>query len=587
LLDLRLYRLTLLPFLIGLVVVAFSLHAAPAPLASAQPAQTFDPGGAQSALSELSAFGAPVSAGSAVDDALARVLATRPPPQGLAAPGFTVRVLHSTTQTRSGTRAVETVVATRAGPAGGAGIAVVADRSATPASTAALLELAASYATLAPGASTHSLTLVSTSGGTGGVGAVASELSGLAGGAVVIGDPAGAATRGAAVVPWSAGGGIAPPALRATVEGQLRAAIGHPVADVSFADELAWLALPFAAGDQAQLEGAGVPAVLARGAAAAAEPTLGGPTPSTADLDAFGQGIVNGVAALDQGPALPSTPTRDVSLGSQVLDGWGPRLLAGLLLLSLGACTLDLLARARRRRALVARHLGWVLSFAAPFLLAGIFAIFLGATGLLPDTPAAPVTSAEIPIGGSGAAALVSLTLLFALAWVLRTLVRRRRRDPDAALPEPLGGATALLLIATLVAFLVWLVNPYTALLVIVPAHVWLVVLTRERGRTPRSGLVAMLVSIAPTAAALAIVAAGLHASPVGLAWTLVLLVAGGGLPFGGLLLASAALGCLVASATLLLASALPDPEVEITVRGPLSYAGPGSLGGTRSALRR
>jgi hypothetical protein len=586
LLDLRLYRLTLLPFLIGLIVVAFSLHAAPAPLAGAQPPQTFDPAGAQTALSELQAFGAPVNAGSPVDDALAHELATQPPPQGLAAPGFTVRVLRSTTQTRSGSRTVETVVATRAGPAGGPGIAVVADRSATPASTAALLELAASYERVTPGATTRSLTLVSTSGGTGGVGAVASQLSGLVGGAVVIGDPAGAATRGAAVVPWSTGGGIAPPALRATVEAQLRAAIARPVADVSFADQLAWLALPVAAGDQAQLEGAGVPAVLARGAAAAGQPTLGGPTPSTADLDAFGQGVEGGVAALDEGPPLPTTPTRDVSLGSQVLDGWGPRLLAGLLLLSLGACTLELLARARRRRAEVARHLAWVLSFAAPFALTGIFAIFLSATALLPATPAAPVTSAEIPIGGTGAAALISVSLLFILAWVLRTAVRRRR-DPGPELPEPLGGGTAILLIVTAVAFLVWLANPYTALLVIVPAHVWLVMLTRDRGRTPRSGLVAVLVSVAPTVAALAIVSAGLHISPLGLAWTVLLLVAGGGLPFGGVLLASAALGCLVASATLLLAPALPDPEIEITVRGPLSYAGPGSLGGTRSALRR
>jgi hypothetical protein len=27
--------------------------------------------------------------------------------------------------------------------------------------------------------------------------------------------------------------------------------------------------------------------------------------------------------------------------------------------------------------------------------------------------------------------------------------------------------------------------------------------------------------------------------------------------------------------------------RVEVTIRGPLSYAGPGSLGGTESALRR
>jgi hypothetical protein len=30
-----------------------------------------------------------------------------------------------------------------------------------------------------------------------------------------------------------------------------------------------------------------------------------------------------------------------------------------------------------------------------------------------------------------------------------------------------------------------------------------------------------------------------------------------------------------------------PDAEAHVTVRGPTSYAGPGSLGGTESALRR
>ena len=29
------------------------------------------------------------------------------------------------------------------------------------------------------------------------------------------------------------------------------------------------------------------------------------------------------------------------------------------------------------------------------------------------------------------------------------------------------------------------------------------------------------------------------------------------------------------------------DPGAPVTVRGPISYAGPGSLGGTESALRR
>ena len=56
-----------------------------------------------------------------------------------------------------------------------------------------------------------------------------------------------------------------------------------------------------------------------------------------------------------------------------------------------------------------------------------------------------------------------------------------------------------------------------------------------------------------------------------------------------GLLLASLAAGLFVAAGILLLRSHLPAPKqrLEITVRGPLSYAGPGSLGGTPSALRR
>jgi hypothetical protein len=52
-------------------------------------------------------------------------------------------------------------------------------------------------------------------------------------------------------------------------------------------------------------------------------------------------------------------------------------------------------------------------------------------------------------------------------------------------------------------------------------------------------------------------------------------------------------LGCAAAAVMLVLATGraagepLPPELQEITIRGPLSYAGPGSLGGTESALRR
>ena len=61
-----------------------------------------------------------------------------------------------------------------------------------------------------------------------------------------------------------------------------------------------------------------------------------------------------------------------------------------------------------------------------------------------------------------------------------------------------------------------------------------------------------------------------------------------------GAVLWSLALGCVAASVMLALtpaAARCADPgageESEITIRGPMSYAGPGSLGGTESTLRR
>ena len=145
----------------------------------------------------------------------------------------------------------------------------------------------------------------------------------------------------------------------------------------------------------------------------------------------------------------------------------------------------------------------------------------------------------------------------------------------------------ALLATATVLAFLVWLENPYTALLLIVPLHVWLVALTREHTHSPRSGALALLASLAAPLAAFALICVSLAVSPFELLWTLVMLVAGGALSFGGLLLGSVACACFVAAGLLLLRPGTPHAELEITVRGPLRYAGPGSLGGTESALHR
>jgi hypothetical protein len=587
-LDLRLYRLTLLPFAVLLIIAAFSLHAAPGSPSPAPPAQTFDATTAASAMQALTASYPDRSPGSASDDALAAELARQGGKYTLAGPGVSVRVVNSSVETTSGAVSVRTVLASRAGAAGGAGIALIADRggsqlgAAALAPTATLLQLASIYRELLP---QRPLTLVSTSGGASAMGAVADLLPPDTEAAIVIGDVTDAIGRGPYVVPWSASGGLAPIQLRRTVEAAVAFALSRSVGDPALSEQMARIALPLTPGAQGLLDGAGVPTVLVSADGESTAAAAG--RPDVALMGEFGQALLGVTTALDGFSTLPTAPTRDLAFGTQVLSGWAVRAVIGALLLSLIGCTLDVLARTRRRRIAVARWNGWTLSFAAPFLLAGLFAAFLGASGLLPATPSAAVTPAQLPVSGDAAAALVSIGLLFVLVWVLRAAVRARggRRER----PDPVGSLAALLIVTTVTATLLWFENPYTATLLILPAHLWLVALTREHGRSPALGALCVVVSLAPLAAALALICGVLHVEPFALLWTTVLLIAGGGLSATGLVLASLTAGSFVAAAALLLRGAAigPDQRVEVTVRGPLSYAGPGSLGGTESALRR
>jgi hypothetical protein len=229
----------------------------------------------------------------------------------------------------------------------------------------------------------------------------------------------------------------------------------------------------------------------------------------------------------------------------------------------------------------------WTLSCALPFGLTGVFAAFLGAGGLLPATPAAAVTPGLMPVSAGGVAALVSAVLVFILAWVLHAAVTAR--TSCAGRPEPVGGAAALILTGTGVAALVWLANPYTAALIALPLHLWLIALTREQPRRPALGAFYVAISLVPFAAALGVVCVALQTEPFGLLWSVLLLIAGGGMSAWGVTLASLFAGTFVAAGALLVrAGTLERPErVEVTMRGPLSYAGPGSLGGTPSTLRR
>jgi len=265
-LDLRLYRVTLLPFAILAAIAAFSLHARPGALASTPLAQAFSGSEAVDTAATLAEDFPSTAPGSPGDDALADAVARRLAP---CAPGrgCSVRVVSSSVETTAGARTIRTVIASRAGSGSPSapGIVLIADRggaghssAASLAASAILIRLAELYTNVTMA---RPLTLVSTSGGASAMAALAGQLPPDTEAAVVLGDVS-AAGGGPDVVPWSQAGALAPVALRASAEAALAAALSKAQPDVSLATQLARLALPVTTGPQGPLQAAGIPAVL-------------------------------------------------------------------------------------------------------------------------------------------------------------------------------------------------------------------------------------------------------------------------------------------------------------------------------------
>jgi hypothetical protein len=165
------------------------------------------------------------------------------------------------------------------------------------------------------------------------------------------------------------------------------------------------------------------------------------------------------------------------------------------------------------------------------------------------------------------------------------------RPDADVA-------GLSMLLVLLAIGVLAWVGNPFTALLALPALHLWLALAARERleiGPSARRLLALALVALGVLPLALLIVfyahQLGLGAGDV--AWTAVLLLAAGHVAIGSAVLWSVAFGCVAAAVMLAVGGRAAPVEVrvadrvDVTIRGPLSYAGPGSLGGTESALRR
>jgi hypothetical protein len=186
------------------------------------------------------------------------------------------------------------------------------------------------------------------------------------------------------------------------------------------------------------------------------------------------------------------------------------------------------------------------------------------------------------------------VTLTFLLAWMLRSvLLRRLGTGATSARPDPDIAGLPIVLVLIVLGSVVWLGNPYTALLLIPAMHLWLILAAPELRPRRAGALVLVLLGLLPLVLLVGFYARQLGMAPGDIAWSAVVLVAGGHIGFGSALLWSVGLGC-AAGAVLLALERSPEPlaphpgePIEVTIRGPLTYAGPGSLGGTESALRR
>jgi hypothetical protein len=503
-----------------------------------------------------------------------------------------VRLARTEGETIDGERTLTNVIARRAGAAGRQ-IVVVAHRDAAkPGSvaelsgTAALVELAR---VLAAANVQRTITLVSTSGGSGGAAGAKALVDQLGGGPVdavlVLGDMASRRPHKPWVVSYSDGGGLAPMRLTRTVQDAVASGAGADAGGPRAVTQWARMALPLTVGEQGALGRAGLPAVLL---SASGERT---PAPSARvsqeTLQRFGRAALRAVQALDSGSDIGGGPSPVIVTQRKVLPQWPVRLLVAALLLPALLVALDGFARLRRRREPIARGIAWVVASAAPFLITLAFVFALAKTGLLAATPAAPVPKGAIPVS---AAALASALLVFLLCWLVVRPFVLRVSGADRA-PQALGNAGAMVVVLAVLAAATWLVNPYAAALLVPAMHAWLLILA-PGVRLRRGAAIALLIlGLLPVAGLVLADARSLGLGPMDSAWMAMLLVAGGHVGFGTWLLwslfAAVAIGV---GAIALRPPATPSnrrPEPDITVRGPLTYAGPGSLGGTESALRR
>lgn len=603
-LDVRIYRTGMAVAALALVVLAFSLTnqqgARSAPLAP----EVFNGSNVASTMASVATHDPVRPPGSYGDTALAAQVAS-----SFKANGFNVTTSTFRGRTVNGTRTLENVIASRPGMANGS-IVIVAHRDArgSPAKaalsgTATLMELARD---LSGETLNHTIVLASTSGSDGTAGAIqlASTVAGPIDAVIVLGDLASPRPHQPIVIPWSTRPLVAPPVLRNTLAAQIAAQSTLSVGPTSIGGQFAHLAFPLTVSEQAPFDARGIPAVelSTSGETGPADSGVNAPVAGTPQLTGLGRAVLATISALDNGPAVDS-PSAYLILDGKVVPGWAMSLFVLTLLVPVALTSIDALARARRRGHLIGRSLALVIGAAIPFALALGVVLAARLLGVISAAPPGPLVAGAIPLTSSGIAVLVVAAVVLvgsalglgmaARAWLAPPAARASTTRVDSrsrSIERPGDGvAVALVIVLWLVTLAIWVKNPFAAALLVPALHLWLWAIDPDlRIVLPvRLGMLAL--GLAPIVLVVLYYAGTLGFGASDLVWSAALLVAGHAVSLVAALEWCIVLGCLLSATTLVLAAARrpKSQAAPVTVRGPVTYAGPGSLGGTKSALRR
>jgi hypothetical protein len=589
----RIYRAGFIPAVLAVVLVMFSLENRPKPVPQGLAADVlFDGDVAFREMREIVERSPDRRPGRVASAAAARELAERF--RALDKEGFDTTV---DSWDENGERLVN-VIARRPGSSRDQIVIMAArdshsvpDATGSAADTAALLELAR---VIKGRPSEKTLVLASVDGSTlGDAGArrfaETAEDRDRIEAVVVLSNLGASSNRGPLVIAWSNDDRRGSVGLYRTATTSVREEFGEEPSEEGALGQFVRLAHPLGLGAQGPLLAAGIEAIRISGSGELPPPDdqRGLEDVSADRLGQLGRATLRLVSALDNAEEAPEHGPRSyVAINRKILPGWVLTILAATLLLPALVASIDAFARARRRRE---EAPGWwrtIALWALPFLAAFAMAEVLVLLDQAPDAGAAPSEPGVHPLDGQAFAVLGACLATWLLVWLL---VRPRlRRAAEAA---ESGGAGAVTGLALCVAVLVvWILNPFAALLLLPAVHAWLLaMLSGFRLRFRGAAAVVFVGVLGPLVAAI-VYLDRLSLDPLEGIWYLWVLITGHAVSPLTTLLGCVYLAIAATTITVLAARVGSPPPLEPEaprVRGPGGYAGPGSLGGTPSTLSR